>query len=176
MTRAAVIMSPDFEHAFTRLMGHEGDLSMDPNDPGNWTGGKVGKGALKGTRFGISAGAYPDEDIQGLTIERARELYRRDYWDKAGCEYVPMGIKFDLFDTAVNAGVGTAVRMLQGVVGEKQDGIMGPLTLKALRSFPPDKLVARFNGARLMHMTSLPAWATQGRGWARRVASNLMVV
>lgn len=34
----------NFDQAFDRLLGNEGGLSMDPNDPGNWTGGHVGVG------------------------------------------------------------------------------------------------------------------------------------
>ena len=36
-----------FDLAFTRLIGNEGVLSMDPKDSGNWTGGKIGLGKLK---------------------------------------------------------------------------------------------------------------------------------
>lgn len=32
----------------------------DANDPGNWTGGEIGKGECKGTNYGISAASYPD--------------------------------------------------------------------------------------------------------------------
>ena len=38
-----------FDEAFRRLIGHEGGYSTDRRDPGNWTGGKVGVGILKGT-------------------------------------------------------------------------------------------------------------------------------
>ena len=60
-----------FDEAFERLMGHEGVLSVDPNDPGNWTGRRVNVGVLRGTKFGISAAQYPDEDIPNLTRERS---------------------------------------------------------------------------------------------------------
>lgn len=164
----------DFDQAFERLRGHEGGFTQDTRDRGNWTGGEVGKGVCKGTKFGISAAAYPGEDIQNLTLERAKELYRRDYWGPAGCDGVPPAVKFDLFDFAVNSGVRTAVKCLQRAVGETPDGILGPLTLQAVQSMPPLRLVARFNGARLMHLADVPTWPAYGRGWARRVAANLL--
>lgn len=37
-----------FDKAFNRLIGHEAGYSNDRRDPGNWTGGKVGIGTLKG--------------------------------------------------------------------------------------------------------------------------------
>jgi lysozyme family protein len=169
----------DFDKAFERVISHEGGLSLDPRDRGNWTGGAEGKGTLKGTKYGIAAHAYPGEDIQNLTLERAKEIYRRDYWGPAGCDAVPAAIKFDLFDMAVNSGRLAAVRTLQraaGLSGAEVDGRLGPRTLAAVQAVPAARLVARFNGARLAFMADLPAWQTFSRGWAKRIASNLLEV
>lgn len=163
-----------FDDAFTRLLGNEGGFTKDERDRGNWTGGEVGKGTLKGTKYGISAMAYPGEDIENLTPARAAELYRRDYWGPAGCDAVPDGVKFDLFDMAVNSGKGNAIRTLQKAAGVAADGVLGPQTLAAVHSMPPARMVARFNGARLSFMASLSTWPAFGRGWAERIANNLM--
>ena len=163
-----------FDEALQRLIGHEGGYQSDLQDGGNWTGGKVGAGQLRGTKYGISAAAYPGEDIANMTMERARVLYLRDYWGPAGCAAVPEGIRFDLFDMAVNSGVRQAIKALQQAVQETVDGFLGPLTLQAVSSMPPARLVARFNGARLLIMADADAWPAYGRGWARRVAANLM--
>ena len=152
----------DFDSAFHRLLGHEGGLVNDPRDPGGET------------KYGISRRSYPGEDIAGMTLERAKAIYLRDFWGPAGCDAVPDGIKFDLFDTAVNSGVRTAARLLQRAVRETEDGIIGPRTLQAAQSMPAPRLVARFNGARLEFMASLSTWPAFGRGWARRIAANLM--
>lgn len=163
-----------FDQCFDRLLGHEGAFQQDTRDRGNWTGGEIGKGVCKGTKYGISAAAYPGEDIENLTIERARELYLRDYWGPAGCDAVPDGVKFDLFDMAVNSGIGNAVKTLQRAVGETADGVLGPRTLQAVQAMPATRLVARFNGARLLFLADLSTWPAYGRGWARRIALNLM--
>lgn len=164
----------NFDQAFERLIGHEGGYQNDPRDRGNWTGGAQGKGSLNGTKYGITAMEYPGEDIANLTLARAKELYHRDYWGPAGCDGVPDGIKFDLFDMSVNSGKGNAIRVLQKASGAAPDGILGPRTLQAVQAMPAIRLVARFNGARLMFLTEVSTWATYGRGWARRVASNLL--
>lgn len=166
----------NFDTAFDRLYAHEGDLSMDPRDKGNWTGGAIGKGLLKGTKFGISAAAYPGEDIEHLTIERVKAIYLRDYWGPAGCDAVPDAVRFDLFDMAVNSGISAAVRALQTAVGETVDGVLGPHTLQAVQSMPGLRLVARFNGARLLYVTEAHSWPAYGRGWARRIGTNLLEV
>lgn len=164
----------DFDTAFDRLIGHEGGLSKDSRDNGNWTGGIQGKGRLAGSKYGISAASYPGEDIENLTLARAKEIYRRDYWGPAGCDAVPDPIKFDLFDMAVNSGKGAAIRALQKAVGEREDGILGPRTLQAMAGMPALRVVARFNGARLAYMSEATTWPAHGRGWARRIAANLM--
>lgn len=151
----------NFEQSFERLIGHEGGYSNNPADPGGET------------NFGISKRAYPMENIRGMTLARAKTIYLRDYWGPAGCDAVPDGLKFDLFDMAVNSGVTTAIRTLQNSVGARADGIIGPKTLQAINSIPAPRLVARFNGWRLAFMANTPQWDTFGRGWARRIAANL---
>jgi lysozyme family protein len=150
-----------FDDAFTALIGHEGGYVNNPADPGGET------------KFGISKRTYPMEDIKALTLDRAKAIYLNDFWGPAGCDAVPDEMKFDLFDTAVNSGVGRAVRFLQAAVGGTQDGSLGPHTLLAVATANPEKLLRRFNGARLHFMTGLPTWQTFGRGWAERIAQNL---
>lgn len=151
----------DFDAAFHRLIGHEGGYVNDPRDPGGET------------KYGISKRSYPGEDIAGMTLERAKAIYARDYWRPAGCDSVPGAVKFDLFDLAVNSGVRVAIKTLQRAVGETDDGILGPRTLQAVQSMPEGRILARFNGHRLEMMAGLPTWPSFGRGWARRIASNL---
>ena len=66
------------------------------------------------------------------------------------------------------------IRLLQRAVGVAEDGVLGPKTFAAINAANPLRLVARFNGARLAHLASLPTWQTFGRGWALRVADNLL--
>lgn len=164
----------EFDQAFARLMSHEGGFQQDTRDRGNWTGGEIGKGVCKGTKYGISAASYPGEDIENLTLERAKELAHRDYWGPAGCDAVPAKIKFALFDMAYHSGVKAAVRTLQRACGETADGELGPLTLQAVQSMPAVQLAARFYGARQLFLTDLSSWPAFGRGWARRLALDLM--
>jgi len=151
----------NFDEAFIKLIQHEGGYVNLRADPGGET------------KFGISKRAYPGEDIANMTIERAKEIYLRDYWGPAGCDALPDGLKLQVFDTAVNSGVRQAVKLLQRATGADADGVLGPRTLQALQSMPATRLIARFNAERLMFMTDLPDWATFGRGWSRRVAANL---
>lgn len=152
----------NFDQAFQRLIGHEGGYVNHPKDPGGET------------KYGITKRSYPGENIAAMTLDRAQTIYRRDYWGPAGCDLVPDAAKFDLFDMAVNSGVNTAIKVLQRAVGVADDGVIGPVTMQAISSMPAPRLVARFNGHRLALMTDLHTWATFGKGWARRIANNLM--
>ena len=162
-----------FDEVFVRLVGHEGGYSADPKDPGNWTGGRPGVGKLLGTKYGIAANTYPDLDIKALTLDQAKAIYRRDWWDKIHADQLPGAVAFQLWDFAVNAGITRAVISLQRAVGVADDGKLGPRTLAAVNAMPVPDVLARFNAERLEFYASLSTWPTYGKGWARRVAGNL---
>ena len=56
----------EFCAAVQVIIMHEGGWQHDPRDRGNWTGGEVGRGECKGTKYGISAASYPALDIEIL--------------------------------------------------------------------------------------------------------------
>ncbi len=163
----------NFDQAFDRLIGHEAGFSNDPKDPGNWTGGKPGVGILKGTKFGIAANTYPDLDIANLTLSTAKAIYKRDWWLKVGADEIDGAIIFQLWDFAVNAGMGTAKRALQRAVKVADDGKIGPMTIAAVKAMTVTDVLMRFNAQRLRFYTSLSTWPTYGKGWTNRVAGNL---
>ena len=162
-----------FDEAFERLIGHEGAFSDDPRDPGSWTGGRVNVGQLKGTKFGIAANTYGDLDIRSLTLAQAKVIYYRDWWLKAGADEFHPAIVFQMWDFAVNAGMGTAKRALQYAAGVAVDGQVGPLTITAVKAAALNDILLRFNAYRLRHYTSLSTWNTHGKGWTNRTAGHL---
>jgi lysozyme family protein len=165
----------DFDQAFELVIGSEGSYSDDRNDPGNWTGGKIGQGECKGTKYGVSAASYPDLDNQEHDLDDAKAIYERDYWSKAGCPDMSPRLAYTCFDAAVNNGVGRAVRWLQAAIGTGQDGSYGPQTKAALdRAAAGDPLdldlAAEVHAQRLFFMAGLDAWKNYGLGWSRRLA------
>lgn len=163
----------NFDQAFDRLIGHEGGFSDDAKDPGNWTGGRVNVGELKGTKYGIAANTYGDLDIKNLTLDDAKKIYYRDWWLKAGADQLDAAIVFQLWDFAVNAGMGTAMRALQRAARVSDDGNIGPLTLRAVRAMSTTDVLMRFAAQRLRFYTGLSTWPTYGKGWTNRVAGQL---
>ena len=151
----------NYDDAFERVIGHERGYVDDPDDPGGET------------KYGISKRSYPGEDIAGLTLDRAMEIYKRDYWDLCRCDELPDGVDFLVFDAAVNSGVHRSVQWLQEAVGATMDGVLGPRTLAAVASLSSFLVAARLCGVRLGFMADLDTWEHFGRGWARRIAKNL---
>ena len=158
-----------FDRAFDMVIGHEGGLSMDRADSGNWTGGKRGNGKLKGTKYGISAASYPNLDIRNLTVTDARAIYLRDYWNRCDCDRWPDGVAYAVFDGAVNMGVGRAVRFLQIAAGASPDGIVGPITRGKVAGADPVELIRDMLVSRMEHYLSLGGLFDRfGKGWTRR--------
>ena len=167
-----------FDKAFEILIGHEGKFTLNRLDNGNWTGGNIGEGTLKGTKYGISAASYPTLDIAGLSLDEAKIIYKRDFWDKCKCQSLPEEIRFDIFDTAVNSGISRAIKLLQKSLKVTQDGNIGIKTLEAASqmAFIPGRLDKTFNANRLLFITSLndKQFNEFGRGWVNRIANNLL--
>ena len=163
----------NFDKAFEILIGHEGGYTDRRADPGNWTGGKVGVGTLKGTKYGIAANSYPNLDIKNLTLAEAKAIYKRDYWDKARCDELPQELAFHVFDMVVNSGASRGIKLLQKTVGTKEDGLIGPATLAAVKKLNPLDAVLIYNANRIQFYTSLSTFGTFGKGWMNRVANNL---
>lgn len=162
-----------FNTFIDRILAHEGGYTDDRRDPGNWTGGMVGVGQLKGTKFGIAASSYPLVDIENLTRGQAIEIYRRDFWLAIGADALKPAIAFQLLDAAVNHGIGNARRMLQTAVGVAPDGRIGPVTKAAILATSAEDLILQFLAARVEFYASLSKFDTFGRGWMRRMVGNI---
>lgn len=149
---------------------YEGGFTENPKDPGNWTGGKIGAGKLRGTKYGIAAASYPLLNIKNLTLETAREIYSSRYWTPISGEALPFGLDLATFDASVNSGVGRGAKWLQSVVGATPDGRIGSDTLKAVAPADVRVAIQAMCAKRLGFMRSLKIWETFKRGWSRRVA------
>jgi len=79
----------------------EGGYVNDPDDPGGET------------KWGISKRYHPDEDIRGLSPERAAEIYYEDYWITTACDLLPLPLSTVMFDSAVACGPARAVEWLE---------------------------------------------------------------
>lgn len=95
-----------FDSAIGEVLRAEGGFVDDPVDRGG------------ATKYGISQKAYPKLDIANLTEAQARELYKRDYWDKIDADALPESLREVAFDAAVNQGVGWTRKALKKAGGD----------------------------------------------------------
>jgi lysozyme family protein len=110
--------------------------------------------------------------MRDLPQETAKIICRKKYW-LPQFDQLAYGLAFQLFDGAVNSGVGQSVRWLQRAVDVADDGDLGPVTLAAVLAADPLKTILRYNARRLQFMRRLTAWRSFGSGWAGRIADNL---
>ena len=164
-------------HAF--LGPAEGVFSIEPKDPGNWTGGEIGVGELKGTKYGIAASSHPGLDIASLTLQQAMKLRKTEYWDAVRGDELHPSVAFVLAEAAYGSGPHAAISQMQQTLGVTADGILGPRTMLALeaRAEPHklDDLLVEFNSRRLLFEASLDNWPDAQGGWTRRLFRGLLV-
>jgi lysozyme family protein len=161
--------SANYDACISKVLQYEGGYTTDPNDSGNWTGCAVGAGTNKGTNRGISACSYPNEDIKGMTEARAKEIYRKDYWQKMCGDDLPAGPDLCTMDGGVNSGPSRGVKWLQKAVGATEDGVVGPQTIAAANAADDHVTIDRACNFRLDFLRGLSTWPTYGKGWSNRV-------
>lgn len=156
-----------------RTLGHEGGFSDDPEDCRNWTSGKQGVGALRGTNYGISAKSFPELDIKAISKEVATEIYKKRYWKPMKLEMLTSAkVRWKVFDIGVEMGSGTAIRMLQDIIGIHADGTMGSNTAREANDMDETRLLEGLLRAQVMRYASIveknTIQAKYLNGWIRR--------
>lgn len=146
-----------WDSAFNVLLENEGNYVNNPHDKGGET------------MYGISKKAYPDVDIENLTKEQAKGIYKKDYWDKCKCDYLPDALSVAVFDFAVNSGVKRAIKYLQMSLGVTADGIIGNQTIGACNRLPTKVILEDYLDKRLQYLMSLKDFKYFGNGWGKRV-------
>ena len=156
-------MKENYPQALKQVLKYEGGKVDDPRDPGGRTA------------FGITQDTYnawrkkqnlPTVDVFTISQADVAAIYRQEYWDRISGDLLPSGVDFAVFDYAVNSGVSRAAKTLQSVVGVTQDGIIGPATIQATKTYVAMSITNR----RLAFMQSLSIWSTFGKGWSARIA------
>ncbi|SFZ85868.1 Predicted Peptidoglycan domain-containing protein [Devosia enhydra] len=164
-----------FAHCLTHVLAHEGGYADHPADPGGATNMGITRKTLARWR-GISPyWSLPKAEVRGLDRAEAATIYEALFWRRSGGADLPAGLDLALFDFAVNSGPDRAIRTLQGIVGAKADGFVGPITLAAIRRsiglVGLAGLIKALCDRRLSFLDRLATYATFGRGWNRRVAA-----
>jgi lysozyme family protein len=159
-------MISNWQKSFELMLKSEGGYVNNPADPG----GMTNLGVTKATWENWVGRESDEAEMRGLTPEKVEPLYKKKYWDAVRADDLPVGLDYLMFDFAVNAGPGRAIKLLQSAVGVTPDGGFGPLTLAAVQAIDPVELIEKFSQAKEDFYRSLGTFATFGKGWLNRVA------
>ena len=165
-----------FSFVLAHVLKMEGGWSNDPADPGG------------ATNFGITIGDYArhrgvhlnpatapglEAELRQISPETVRGIYHQVYWLGSRSDLLPGAPAVMHFDAAVNHGIAGAARMLQEAAGVATDGIVGPVTIAAVRGSGQLALAARYADIRRATYRRLRTFSRFGRGWLARVDQTL---
>lgn len=153
-------MSNHFQQCITFILKHEGGYVNHPRDPGGET------------NMGIAKKFYPHVDIKNLTVSQASEIYYNDYWLKNKCDQMPLKVALVVFDSTVNQGFVAAAKILQRALKVKDDGIIGPATLAAIKKVNQLDLISEFTSYRSLYYANTRNLDAFGLGWYRRTIDS----
>ncbi len=139
----------------------EGGLNDDPDDPGQLT------------KFGISKRTFPEVDIASLTKEGASAIMFAAFYSPLNLQGIEsIRLRWKVLDIAINSAGWRAAKFLQNAVGVKADGLIGPITLAAVNSADPGKIVFKLIKKQARHYARIMAvdnrQAKNAIGWIRR--------
>lgn len=149
----------NFDLALKYVLVDEGGNDDDPRDHG----GRTSRGITQheyDTRF--------SGDVWKASDDQIKSIYHDQYW-LPYCDDLPNGLDYIFFDMAVNAGRSRAVKIFQQALGVGTDGMMGILTLDAIKKADPVKLIHDVSEARRNFYRNLAQFPIYGKGWLRRV-------
>lgn len=172
-----------FKKALKKTLEFEGVYSDHKYDSGGKT--KFGIIEKEARRHGYKG------SMKEMPLSFAEKIYKSDYWDKLKLDQVAEkypDIAIELFDTAVNMGVGTSAKFLQKALNLMNrngkswsdisvDGVIGNATMRALTNIISEldkntllKLLNALQGARYIAiMEKRESQEVFCRGWLKRI-------
>lgn len=148
--------------------GGYADIKGDP-------GGSTDEGVTQATydAYRKSKGE-PTQDVRKISAAELQDIYNTRYWLAAACDKLPTGVDVQHFDTAVNAGVSEAGKILQRSVGALGrsvtiDGVVGDSTVAAVNMLNMTSLINEYATQRLAAYRTFSDWAQFGAAWSGRI-------
>lgn len=164
-------MKQNFDRILDELLLSEGGFVNHPSDPGGAT--NLGVTLATAKRLGIDVDKDGDTDVNDIKLlkrEHAAQVFKSEFWDKVKGDELPHGLDYAVVDFAYHSGPKRAVIGLQRLLGLADDGILGPHTLAAVKSYQfYDTLINRYMDDRVKFLKSLSTFSVFGKGWMNRI-------
>lgn len=156
-----------YAQSLSAVLVYEGGYSNHPADPGGATMKGVTQKVYDAYRLERGKQKQP---VRNITDQELQEIYRINYWNAVKGDLLPEGVDFVLFDGAVNSGPKQSIKWLQRSLGVAPDGVLGQITLAALKLIKDnDALIAKIIERRELFLRSLKTFKTFGKGWMTRI-------
>lgn len=133
----------NFKITFRKTCKWEGEYANDPDDTGGetykgisrkhhptWNGWKIIDKLKQEHPRGFKTKLKGNSELQAMVDD----FYKRNYWNHLHLDDLAnQELANQVFDTAVNCGIKTAVKIIQKVLGIPADGKLGPVTIEAMK-------------------------------------------
>lgn len=154
-----------------------------------WEGGYVDDPADRGgaTNKGVTIGTYTTyrkskgikqttkSDLRNITDAEWSEIFKTMYWNRWQADHIrSQSVANICVDWVWGSGV-HGIKRVQRLLGVRDDGVVGPVTLAALNARDPERLFAEIREARICFIKSIiardPSQKRFERGWMNRLFS-----
>lgn len=176
-------MATVFDTAHAHVAEWEGGYSNHPNDSGGVTNYGISLEFLKDTKEDLNGdGVINAQDVRSVTPEKAKQLFKKYFWDGTCAKNLPSRTAIAYYDLAVNAGAKRANKVLQEALGAGLvvDGVVGNKTMEAVRHCDDFFTAVRFCLIRKNWYESLcearPSYKVFLSGWLNRTKACLKLV
>ena len=153
----------NFEEAYKKTSDCEGGYVNDEDDAGGetyrgiarnfwkkWEGWAIVDDYKKSPNFPKKWSEITKLLAKDKRLNKLVEVfYKKNFWDEVrGDDIVDQCVANNIYDFAVNSGVGRASRFAQRIVGTVEDGEIGQKTVSAINAYDPDEFIKKFKDAR----------------------------
>lgn len=158
-------MKQTYHEAMQKVFADEGGYTYDKADPGGPTNWGI---TIHDARMYWKPNATAT-DVRNMPKSVAEDIYAKHYAKPLHYDDLPPGVDYAILDYGINSGISRSAKVLQRLVGVPVDGVIGPVTLAAVKKKDPEKLINDIYDERLRFLKSLRTWSVFGKGWGRRV-------
>lgn len=154
------------DKAIEYVLKNEGLYSNDVDDKG------------KETKFGISKRSYPKLNIKNLSVQKAKEIYKKDFWENQNYKNIKnQDLAIKVFDLAVNVGTSRANKLIQRALRSvekrvEENGILDDVTICLINESDATDLLSALKsesaGYYRLIVSTKPYRAKFLKGWLNR--------
>lgn len=164
-----------FQVALTQVLDFEGGFTIDDGGP---------------TNYGVTQDTYNSyrfKSVRDISSVEVADIYQKMYWLASKCDQIDVisaAMSEIHFDCAVNCGIGSIGRklhpsvgadeLLQRTLGVTEDGVIGPITMLALKTQVTASeltVINKYLDVREAFYKSLANFPTYGASWLGRLTT-----